>query len=198
MSGVGEASLVLGIISSIIAIVTAAKNIYDAANDTSGLPKAFHKVAAKLPIVVVILKQADEYIHQPQVDQGAQHAFKIILSRCEASAKELHEIFAKVVPKDGASRVERYFSAARKIGRGGRVEDLIAEILKEIGLLIACSSFATQKTLQAVEGALADISLIEPSLPANFTIVQPSRVKILQQIQYNDIPTSGFLSFHGV
>ncbi|KAH9218174.1 hypothetical protein DL95DRAFT_385956, partial [Leptodontidium sp. 2 PMI_412] len=190
MSGVGEASLVLGIISSIIAIVTAAKNIYDAANDTSGLPKAFHKVAAKLPIVVVILKQADEYIHQPQVDQGAKDAFKIILSRCEASAKELHEIFAKVVPKDGASRVERYFSAARKIGRGGRVEDLIAEILKEIGLLIACSSFATQKTLQAVEGALADISLIEPSLPANFTTVQPSRVKILQQIQYNDIPTN--------
>ncbi|KAH7309353.1 hypothetical protein BKA65DRAFT_171786 [Rhexocercosporidium sp. MPI-PUGE-AT-0058] len=186
MSGVGEASLVLGIISSIIAIVTAAKNIYDAANDTSGLPKAFHKVAAKLPIVVVILTQANEYIHHSQVDQSTRDAFKIILYRCEASSKELHEIFARVVPKDGASRVERYISAARKIGQGGRVEDLIAEILKEIGLLLTSSSFATQKTLQTFEGALADISLIEPSLPANFTTISSPKVKVLRQIQYND------------
>ncbi|KAL2066085.1 hypothetical protein VTL71DRAFT_2156 [Oculimacula yallundae] len=186
MSGVGEASLVLGIISSIIAIVTAAKNIYDAANDTSGLPKAFHKVVAKLPMVVVILRQADEYIHISNVDQDTRDAFTSILRRCDTSAKELHGIFNKVIPREGSSRVERYVSAAKKIGQGGRVEDLMAELLKEIGLLLASSSFASQKMLQSVEGALADVSLVEPSLPASFTAVPLTRVKTLHQLQYNE------------
>lgn len=186
MSGVGEASLVLGIISSLIAIIGAAKKVYDTANDTSGLPNAFHKVVVKLPIVLVILKQADDYIRQTQADQDTRDAFQIILRRCETSAKELHEIFARVIPKDGASTFERYISAARKIGQGGRVENLVADILKEIGLLLASSSFATQKSLQAVEVALADISLIEPSLPTNFTTIPPPETKVLQQIQFNN------------
>ncbi|PVH72339.1 hypothetical protein DL98DRAFT_610936 [Cadophora sp. DSE1049] len=177
MSGVGEASLVLGIISSIISIVTAAKHIYDTANDASGLPKAFHRVAAKLPIVVLILEQANEYIQKPQVDQVTRDAFGTVLSRCELSAKELREIFARALPKDGTSRVEKYFSAAKKIGQGSRVQELTADILQEIGLLLASSSFATQQAVQAVERALGDVS-------ANFTTIPPPR--ILQQIQYSD------------
>jgi hypothetical protein len=45
MSGIGEASAVLGLISSIIAIFEVAHEIYDAASDVSGLPKKF-RVAA--------------------------------------------------------------------------------------------------------------------------------------------------------
>lgn len=36
MSGVAEASLVLGLVSSIIAIIDATKRVYDAANGTTG------------------------------------------------------------------------------------------------------------------------------------------------------------------
>ena len=39
MSGVGEAGLVLGLVSSSIAIFDAAQQIYEAASDISGLPK---------------------------------------------------------------------------------------------------------------------------------------------------------------
>jgi hypothetical protein len=41
MSGVGEAATVVALISNIIPLVSAAKNIYDAAEDASGLPKKF-------------------------------------------------------------------------------------------------------------------------------------------------------------
>ncbi|KAH7388926.1 hypothetical protein BKA64DRAFT_679367 [Cadophora sp. MPI-SDFR-AT-0126] len=183
MSGVGEASLVLGIISSIISIVTAAKNIYDAANDASGLPKAFHKVAAKLPIVVLILEQANEYIRQPQIEQATRDAFGTVLSRCELSAKELREIFARALPKDGSSRVDKYLYAAKKIGQGSRVQELISDILQEIELLLASSSFATQQAVGAVERALGDFSATESSLQADLTIPPPRN---LQQIQYSD------------
>ena len=112
-------------------------------NDASGLPKGFHKVAAKLPIVVLILEQATEYVQKPQVDQTTRDAFGTVLWRCELSAKELREIFARALPNNGSSRVDKYLSAAKKTGQGSRVQELVADILQEIGLLLASSSFAT-------------------------------------------------------
>jgi hypothetical protein len=41
MSGVGEASLVLGIISSILSIIDAANKFYQAVEDEAGLPANF-------------------------------------------------------------------------------------------------------------------------------------------------------------
>jgi hypothetical protein len=43
MSGVGEASLVLGIIFSIISIIDATKQVYEAIVDEAGLPTNFKK-----------------------------------------------------------------------------------------------------------------------------------------------------------
>lgn len=176
MSGIAEAGLVLGIISSIISIVTAAKNVFDAARDKSGLPRAFHHVAAKLPIVIVILKQANDYAQRPEVDEDTRDAFQGILIRCETSAKELREIFEKSIPKEGASRFDRSVTAARTVRRGSRVEDLIAEILKEIALLLASSSFASQNLIQKFDEALEKVSLADAHTPEQMITPISSRI----------------------
>jgi len=59
MSG-AEAALVLGLISSAIAIIDASQKIYDAAKDASGLHKAFKKVAENIPLVLDTLKAAEK------------------------------------------------------------------------------------------------------------------------------------------
>lgn len=184
MSGVGEASLVLGIISSIVSVITAAKELYETANDVNGLPKAFHNVAANLPIVLVILKDAKEYTERPDLDQRKREAFQEILARCEKSANELYEIFKRVIPKEGASPFERYWSAARKLGKGGRVEDLIKEILNEVNLLSVSFSFSTW---QSFSEARKKVLMIEPSLPDNFAATVPVRVNSGRGAQNNNL-----------
>lgn len=49
LSGVGEVALVLGIISFIISIIDATKQVYEAVEDEVGLPTNFKKSATKLP-----------------------------------------------------------------------------------------------------------------------------------------------------
>jgi hypothetical protein len=51
MVGVGEASLVLGIISSVIAIIDATKQVYEAVEDEADLPTNFKKSATKFPLI---------------------------------------------------------------------------------------------------------------------------------------------------
>ena len=185
MSGVGEAGLALGLISSIIQIITAAKDLYDAANDASGLPKAFHNVAAKLPIILILLKEAEEYTKSPGVDLKTCDAFRRILAPGKKRAQELHEIFTKVLPKEGASRIERYVSAARKLGKGGRVENLIGEILKEMNLLSAYFSFP-ESTRKAIATAWEEVLMMEPSLPEHLDTdaTEGTRFMTLKELKF--------------
>lgn len=61
MSGV-EAITILGLISSIIAIVDGIKRVHDTASNTRGLPEAFREVAARLPIVQDISSSAKRHV----------------------------------------------------------------------------------------------------------------------------------------
>jgi hypothetical protein len=74
MSGVGEASLVLGIISSIIAIIDAINQVYEAVKDEAGLPTNFKKSATKLPLISKLLEDAEGYINNT-ADESIKAAF---------------------------------------------------------------------------------------------------------------------------
>ncbi|KAH9203473.1 hypothetical protein DL95DRAFT_472355 [Leptodontidium sp. 2 PMI_412] len=49
---------VIGLISSVIAIIEAAKTVYDAAADAKGQPEEFRQVAARLPLLIGLLDNA--------------------------------------------------------------------------------------------------------------------------------------------
>jgi hypothetical protein len=134
MAGVGEASLVLGIISSIIAIIDATKQVYEAVEDATGLPENFKKSAAKLPTISKLLKDAENFIENI-ADKPTKLAFIPTLEDCKVQATKLQQLFEKVMPEKGASRVDRYMKAFRTIGKGRRVEDLIGGILDNLQLL---------------------------------------------------------------
>jgi hypothetical protein len=103
MSGVGEASLVLGIISSIISIIDVTKQVYEAVEDEVGLPKNFKKSATKLPLISKILEGAETYVNN-MVDENIKVTFIPTLENCKVQATQLQELFVKVMPEEGDSR----------------------------------------------------------------------------------------------
>jgi len=113
MSGIGEASLVLGVISSIISIIDTTKKIYDAAHDINGLPKAFRDVAGKLPLILELVKGAEQFVKSSDINQDACKALKTILEPCRRRMTEVQEVFDKVIPKKRGSIVDRYLKAGR-------------------------------------------------------------------------------------
>jgi alkaline phosphatase len=168
MSGIGEASLVLGIISSIISIIDATKQVYDAVEDEVGLPKNFKKSATKLPLISKILEDAETYIKN-MVDEDTRVAFIPTLEECKAQATQLQELFAKVMPEEGDSRWDRYVKAARTIGKGGHVETLVGGILDDLQLLTTrFPEVTTARGREQLAKAVEDVSHMEPSLPDDF------------------------------
>ena len=159
---------VIGIISSIIAIVGATAKLYAAATDASGLPEAFRDVAKRLPLVQKTLQAAWAHLNT-NPDEAIGDALKPVLADCEDKANRLKAIFEKVVPQADASRMERYLLAARTLGKGDTVESLMKGILVDIDLL-TINRVANLPTGAEIAGliraAMEEVSAIRPSLPA--------------------------------
>jgi hypothetical protein len=168
MSGVGEAGLVLGIISSIISIIDATNQVYEAVKDETGLPTNFKKSATKLPLISKLLEDAERYINGA-ADKSTKAAFAPTLMGCEVQATQLQELFKKVMPEEGDSRWDRYVKAARTIGKGGRIETLMKGILDDLQLLTTkFPEVTTPRGKEQLAKALEEVTKMDPSLLEGF------------------------------
>lgn len=88
MSG-AEVVAVLGIISSVIAIVDGVKQVYDAASNAAGLPEAFREVVGRLPIVRRILQGAEQRVRNGVVGNQSYPAIRSLIDACKKKSTEL-------------------------------------------------------------------------------------------------------------
>jgi hypothetical protein len=187
MSG-AEVITVLGLISSVIAIIETSRDLYDAASSAQGLHEAFRAVSQNIPLVLNILrdcKKVQEQINQDysltidadrkrDIEESSKAVEPLILA-CEENAKRLQEIFQKVVPDEDASWAERYKKAAHAVmpGKKRKVEDLMKEILEKLQLLHTSRFFKSEneqkneKKSKEFEAAISQLSELPSSLPEN-------------------------------
>jgi hypothetical protein len=164
MSG-AEAVFVVGLISGVISIIEATKTVYDAAKDAKGQPAAFRQVAARLPLVIEILRSATERLQS--LDETAQEALEGFLESLKKKAEKLEKIFRKVIRKDDDKWFDRYKKAAETVMKGEKVECLMEEILKDIQIL-ACERLmgtATEAQVKEIEEAIKQMDEMPSSLP---------------------------------
>ncbi|ORY64997.1 uncharacterized protein BCR38DRAFT_431594 [Pseudomassariella vexata] len=166
MSG-AEATAVLGVISSVIAIVEGIKKVYDAASSANGLPEAFREVAGRLPIITGILESAEQHIRDGQLDTALYEKTKLLIEKCKERAMILDGIFQKVLPAGDASRWARYIGAVKALGKEGKVETLMKGLLDDLLLLASRNGLetATADQVDQLGKAIEDLSGIEPSIP---------------------------------
>lgn len=163
MSG-AEAGFVIGLISGVISIIEATKTVSDAAGDAKGQPEAFRQVAARLPLVVEILRSAEKGAQA--LDETKLDAIEETLESCKAKAETLKKIFQKVIRTDDDKWFDRYKKALSTLGKGDKVECLMEGILKDTQLL-ACEKLmgiATESQVMELEEGIEEMMEMPSSL----------------------------------
>ncbi|KAF3484296.1 WD domain-containing protein [Arthroderma uncinatum] len=154
MSG-AEAGLVLGLISSVITIIHATQQVYEAIKDTKGLPASFKNSASKLPLISKLLENAEKYVET--VDETTQSTLRPTLENCKLRVTHLHDLFAKVMLEEHDSRLDRYTKAARTIGKSSQIEELMSGVLGDLQLMaVTFPKNIRLDGLQAATGAAFD------------------------------------------
>jgi len=159
-----EAAFVVGLISSVISIIDATKTVYDAVGNAKGQPEAFRLVAARLPLVIEILRSAEE--RASTLDEIVMDAIEETLESCKMKAENLKKIFQKVIRKDNDKWFDRYKKALSALGPGNKVECLMEGILKDTQLL-ACEKLmgiATEFQVKGLEEGIKEMKGMPSSL----------------------------------
>ncbi|KAL9565033.1 hypothetical protein ACKAV7_010822 [Fusarium commune] len=163
----------LSIIASVITLIGAITSSYRTIKRVSNLPGAFDKVQDDLALVSKLLDNAKTKLEGVQMDADERNSLAAIAGRCEKKIYEMRDIFETLEKKclespDGQSWTKlrvRYCEAMKGV-KSRRIENLMADLLKDVKLLvmnqIAC--LATTKDLDDIKVAMDGLLNVELSL----------------------------------
>ncbi|KAF5555115.1 ankyrin repeat-containing protein [Fusarium mexicanum] len=163
----------LGIIASVISIIGAITTSYRTIKRVSNLPGAFDKVQDDLAMVLKLLNNAKIKLEGVPMDADERNSLSAIAGRCEKKICEMREIFDSLEKKclenpddQSWTKLRVRYREAMKGVKSRRIENLMADLLKDIELLvmnqIAC--LATTKDLDDIKVAIDGLLNVEPSL----------------------------------
>ncbi|KAL2809263.1 hypothetical protein BJX63DRAFT_435318 [Aspergillus granulosus] len=171
---------ILGLISSTITIVELTIEVYNTIKDLHGLPEAFWQVSDWFPLVKDILADARSQIKNTNSSNKAT-APKKLLESCKKKVKELQNIFIGIAKEStsGEFIISVYQAIVLKLGKKSRVENLINNILKDLGILAAHNLFraAMQNRVEEVERARQELEKVPLLLPDSNLDETPSSAK---------------------
>jgi hypothetical protein len=158
MSG-GEAALVLGVISSCIAIIDTSKKLLDAAQDERGLPKAFRAVDSQLPLIIETLRNIQLKSREASDNECAPVAQ--VVKSCKENAEALQKVLQAVITDDKDGHATRYLKHIRAVGKGHKVEVLAQQILRQLQHLQANHVFAKVATKDDLQAAISQLENVD-------------------------------------
>lgn len=161
-----EFMAVAGVISSVITIIDTVKKVYDAVQDTSGLPEEFRAVRGQLPTVAIILDDAHAHTETGQLNQVTIDAIAPLVAQCKERATKLEEIFKAVLPEVDASTTRRGLKAIQALRKAGKVKKLWKQMM-EVVLVLATRhgmETATARQVDELKESIEKISNMGPPL----------------------------------
>lgn len=150
MSVIGEVGLIIGLITGTIEIVKSTQILYSAFKGPKGQPKEFRSIAAKFPLVVEILENAETEAQQIQLGDGPKNEAENNIKACKEKAEALNKIFKAVLCEDDDNWLERYKKAIVGLSKGKRAEELMREIMEHIQL-VTCKKIMGTATIDQIE-----------------------------------------------
>ncbi|KAH6877189.1 hypothetical protein B0T10DRAFT_392364, partial [Thelonectria olida] len=158
---------IFGLIAGIISIADTIIRAYDSIKDLPRLPKAFHTVGKHLPLIEKTLQGAKDHAIDPMNVEGDDpEALKVLVDDCHKRIGQLKDIFLKISESKDKPVVSTYRMLVLKMGKKGRVESLMGDILKDVTTLTCHRVFqtATQHQVEELTNAMKEMAQIEPSL----------------------------------
>ena len=162
---------VLGGISAVIAIIDGSVKVWESARKDLKFSETFQTVGNRLPILRDILQTCHEHFEPIKTSLPADAAQGLVktVDNCKRRAEKLDTIFQETIPGDDDRWYERYRIAARRLGKGSKVEELMRAITEDAQNLVDYHAVkSASPTLFTRLGEIAkEMASLAPSLPTD-------------------------------
>lgn len=138
---------IVGLVGSVVGILTAAEVAYDKIKSMEGLPRAFSEARLRVPLAREILKDIEA--QSQGAPQSTVNDLLPLVKSCKGNADDLKQILEDLGTEDSTStwQLDRYLFLIKSRGKKARVEDLMKNVLNDI---------QTMANYQIIRAAVSD------------------------------------------
>lgn len=129
---------VIGAISAVISLIETSIKIYDGAQKDIKLFGTFEVVRRRLPVILHTLATCKDNLEprKDSIPEDVCEALEATLDVCRTKARNMEEVFQKIVPGESDTREQRYLKVLRRLGKGNKVEELMLGLAEDVQLLV--------------------------------------------------------------
>lgn len=161
-------SVLLDSISAVIATVDGSVKVWESARKDVKFNATFEAVANRLHALRDPLQTCHDQITQtsPLPIDVADDLTKTV-QECKIKAQKMRTIFEETIPGDKYYWYDRYRIVARRLGRGSRVEELMAAMTEDVQSLVSYNAvkLVSPGLSTQLERVMEEMKSLEPSLP---------------------------------
>ncbi|KAH8744302.1 hypothetical protein F5883DRAFT_439993 [Diaporthe sp. PMI_573] len=154
---------ILSLINSSIDIIKLAVEIYGIVKSYKELPKGFDEIDKQLPLAQDTLRHVRKRV--ASLDAATRDKVMAVMERCDKNIKALEKIFEEIKDTQGKGVKTAYKRVVKTIGKRGRAEDLMQDIVADVKSLAEYQVFQLADQVDALQKAIDDLAEAGPSIP---------------------------------
>ena len=174
IADMAEAAAIVGLVASIASLVDLSAKVvfrlHEFTSKSSDVPESFRSLWTRLPLLTVTLLHIQSQAEAGRLPGDVTKALKAVVDNTSQQVLSVQICLSKVLPSDGASKLERALKALKSLAKEDKVQQALEEIYKNNNLLVLHQTTRHVNTGDHILEELSKLSIAPPALSNSFGV----------------------------
>lgn len=167
VANMAEAAAIIGLVASIASLVELSAKVvsrlHEFTSKISEIPESFRSLSIRLSLLTATLQHIQTQAEAGSVSNDVTQALKAVVDNTSQQVSAIQVCLSKVLPPDGASKLERALKALKSLAKEDKVQQALDKIHKNNDVLLL---YQTDRILEKV----SKLSVAPPASSKSFGI----------------------------
>ena len=163
-----EAAAVIGLVASIATLVEltakVVSRLHEFTSKSSEVPESFCSLSTRLPLLTATLQHIQSQAEDGRFPDNVSEALKVVVDDTSKQVSHIQISLAKVLPSNGASKLERALKAFKSLAKEDKVQRALEKIYANNDILVLHQTTRHVDTGDRILEALEKLSIRPPTL----------------------------------
>lgn len=164
-----EAVAIVGLVASIASLVELSAKVVSRLHDfnskSSEVPESFRSLSTRLPLLTATLQHIQSQAKDGRFSDDVTKALKAVVDDTSKQVSDIQISLSKVLPSDGASKLERALKALKSLAKEDEVQRALEKIYGNNEILVLHQTTRHVDTGDRILEALSKLSVTPAILP---------------------------------
>ena len=187
-----EAAAIVGLVASIASLVDlgakVVSRLQEFTSKSSDVPNSFRSLSGRMPLLSVTLQRIQSQAEAGHLVDDVTKALKLVIDDTFEQVSAIQTCLSKILPPDGASKLERALKALGSLAKEGKVQQAIEKIHKNNDILVLHQTTRHVDTGDLILAQLSELTMISKSALGSFgkdklvSLARANRKTILEEL----------------